>query len=155
MRQGIFLNDDDRRLFLTGLAEAGDRFALNVFAYVLMGKHYHLSDRWDVRARQISGEHQSRDLQNQASERQGTAAQIQPVKLHKRDVTPRSSSQHMVPKGRLKLPRGSSHYQPTVITTITDLNSIHLNFTLCKHFRLFSPCIRRREEPSCNSVFLR
>ena len=36
------MDDDDRRLFLTGLAEAGERFALDVFAYVLMGNHYHL-----------------------------------------------------------------------------------------------------------------
>jgi hypothetical protein len=49
-----------------------------------MGKHYHSLDRWDVRARQINGEQQSRNLQNQASEKQGTAAQIQPVKINKR-----------------------------------------------------------------------
>jgi hypothetical protein len=31
-RRDIFLDDDDRRLFLTGLAEAGERFAIDVFA---------------------------------------------------------------------------------------------------------------------------
>ena len=41
-RRDIFLDDEDRRLFLTGLAEAGERFAVDVFAYVLMGTHYHL-----------------------------------------------------------------------------------------------------------------
>ena len=41
-RRDIFLDDDDRRLFLTGLAEAGERFAIDVCAYVLMGNHYHL-----------------------------------------------------------------------------------------------------------------
>jgi len=41
-RRDIFLDDDDRRMFLTGLAEAGERFALDVFGYVLMGNHYHL-----------------------------------------------------------------------------------------------------------------
>jgi putative transposase len=41
-RRGIFLDDDDRRLFLAGLAEAGERFAVDVFAYVLMDNHYHL-----------------------------------------------------------------------------------------------------------------
>jgi REP element-mobilizing transposase RayT len=41
-RRDIFLDDDDRRMFLTGLAEAGERFALDVLAYVFMGNHYHL-----------------------------------------------------------------------------------------------------------------
>jgi REP element-mobilizing transposase RayT len=36
------LDDDDRTMFLTGLAEAGERFAVDVLAYVLMGNHYHL-----------------------------------------------------------------------------------------------------------------
>jgi len=31
-RRDIFWDDEDRRLFLTGLAEAGERFALDVFA---------------------------------------------------------------------------------------------------------------------------
>ena len=41
-RRDIFWDDDDHRMFLTGLAEAGERFALDVFAYLLMGNHYHL-----------------------------------------------------------------------------------------------------------------
>jgi REP element-mobilizing transposase RayT len=41
-RRDIFWDDDDRTMFLTGLAEAGERFAVDVFAYVLMGNHYHL-----------------------------------------------------------------------------------------------------------------
>lgn len=41
-RRDIFLDDDDRAMFLTGLAEAGERFAVDVLAYVLMGNHYHL-----------------------------------------------------------------------------------------------------------------
>jgi hypothetical protein len=87
-RQDIVLNDDDRWMFLTGLAEAAERFAVDVFAYVLIGNHYHSPDRWDVRAGQISGEQQGRDLQNQASEKQGTAAQIQSIKIKKHDATP-------------------------------------------------------------------
>jgi len=41
-RRDIFWDDDDRTMFLTGLAEAGERFAVDVLAYVLMGNHYHL-----------------------------------------------------------------------------------------------------------------
>jgi REP element-mobilizing transposase RayT len=41
-RRDILLDDDDRTMFLTGLAEAGERFAVDVLAYVLMGNHYHL-----------------------------------------------------------------------------------------------------------------
>jgi putative transposase len=41
-RRDIFFDDEDRTLFLTGLAEAGERFAVDVLAYVLMGNHYHL-----------------------------------------------------------------------------------------------------------------
>ena len=41
-RRDIFLDDDDRTVFLTGLAEAEERFAVDVFAYVLMDNHYHL-----------------------------------------------------------------------------------------------------------------
>lgn len=40
--RSIFIDDDDRRLFLDGLGEAGERFELDVFAYVLMSNHYHL-----------------------------------------------------------------------------------------------------------------
>jgi putative transposase len=31
-RRDIFLDDDDRTMFLTGLAEAGERFAVDVLA---------------------------------------------------------------------------------------------------------------------------
>jgi putative transposase len=32
-RRDIFLDDDDRMMFLTGLAEAGERFAVDVLYY--------------------------------------------------------------------------------------------------------------------------
>jgi len=41
-RRDIFMDDDDRTLILTGLAEAGERFAVDVLAYVLMGNDYDL-----------------------------------------------------------------------------------------------------------------
>jgi putative transposase len=41
-RRDIFFDDEDRTLFLIGLSEAGERFAVDVLAYVLMGNHYHL-----------------------------------------------------------------------------------------------------------------
>ena len=41
-RQDIFLTDDDRGLFLELLQEFSDRFSIEVYAYVLMGNHYHL-----------------------------------------------------------------------------------------------------------------
>ena len=41
-RRDIFFGDGDRRLFLTTLGEASDRFKVDVFAFVLMGNHYHL-----------------------------------------------------------------------------------------------------------------
>jgi putative transposase len=41
-QRDIFLDDEDRTLFLTGLAEAAERFAVDVLAYVLMDNHYHL-----------------------------------------------------------------------------------------------------------------
>ena len=41
-RRDMFLDDDDHRMFLTGLAESGERFAVDVFAYALMGNHYHM-----------------------------------------------------------------------------------------------------------------
>jgi putative transposase len=41
-RRDIFLDDEDRRMVLTGVAEAGERFAVDVFAYVLIDNHYQL-----------------------------------------------------------------------------------------------------------------
>lgn len=41
-RQDIFLTDDDRVLFLDLIQELSDRFNIEVYAYVLMGNHYHL-----------------------------------------------------------------------------------------------------------------
>jgi len=38
----IFYNDEVRRLFLDTLADMSERFDLNIYAYVLMGNHYHL-----------------------------------------------------------------------------------------------------------------
>jgi REP element-mobilizing transposase RayT len=41
-RQEIFADDDDRLLFLSTLADMAGRFEVEVYAYVLMGNHYHL-----------------------------------------------------------------------------------------------------------------
>ncbi len=41
-RQDIFLTDDDRALFIELIQELSDRFNIEVYAYVLMGNHYHL-----------------------------------------------------------------------------------------------------------------
>ena len=41
-RQDTFLTDDDRVQFLDLLKEFSDRFGIEVYAYVLMGNHYHL-----------------------------------------------------------------------------------------------------------------
>ena len=38
----IFYNDQDRHLFLKTLGEMSERFEVDVFAYALMGNHYHL-----------------------------------------------------------------------------------------------------------------
>ena len=38
----IFGDDPDRRRFLDLLAEASERFELEIFAFVLMPNHYHL-----------------------------------------------------------------------------------------------------------------
>ncbi len=38
----IYLDDDDRRLFLETLSEMSERFEVDIFAYVLMSNHYHL-----------------------------------------------------------------------------------------------------------------
>ena len=41
-RQDIFFTDNDRRLFLDLICEFSERFNIEVYAYVLMGNHYHL-----------------------------------------------------------------------------------------------------------------
>ena len=41
-RQDIFLSDDDRQLFLSLLGEFSGLFDIEIYAYVLMGNHYHL-----------------------------------------------------------------------------------------------------------------
>jgi len=41
-RQDIFLTDDDRGLFLDLLQEFSERFSIELYAFVLMGNHYHL-----------------------------------------------------------------------------------------------------------------
>ena len=41
-RKDIFYNDQDRHLFLKTLGEMSERFEVDVFAYALMGNHYHL-----------------------------------------------------------------------------------------------------------------
>ncbi len=38
----IFKNDRDRKIFLKTVGEMSERFAMSVYAYVLMGNHYHL-----------------------------------------------------------------------------------------------------------------
>ena len=40
--QDIFLTNDDRHQFLALLEDLSDRFNIDIFAYVLMGNHYHL-----------------------------------------------------------------------------------------------------------------
>ena len=41
-QRDIFLEDDDRNCFLDVLGEMSERFAVDIFAYVLMDNHYHL-----------------------------------------------------------------------------------------------------------------
>jgi REP element-mobilizing transposase RayT len=40
--QDIFLSDVDRHLFPDTLGEMADRYGIDLYAYVLMGNHYHL-----------------------------------------------------------------------------------------------------------------
>jgi putative transposase len=40
--QDIYLNDNDRNLFLETVSEMSERFNVDIFAYVLMPSHYHL-----------------------------------------------------------------------------------------------------------------
>ena len=41
-KQDIVIDDDDRKLFLDTAGEMGERFEIDLFAYVLMDNHYHL-----------------------------------------------------------------------------------------------------------------
>jgi REP element-mobilizing transposase RayT len=41
-RKDIFYDDQDRLLFLKTIGEMSERFEIDVYAYVLMGNHYHL-----------------------------------------------------------------------------------------------------------------
>jgi putative transposase len=41
-RRAIFRDDADREGFLARLGRCAERFSLGVYAYVLMGNHYHL-----------------------------------------------------------------------------------------------------------------
>ena len=40
--QDVYLNGDDRKLFLDTISEMSERFEVDIFAYVLMSNHYHL-----------------------------------------------------------------------------------------------------------------
>jgi REP element-mobilizing transposase RayT len=46
-QRSIFLDKDDRLLFLETLGEMSERFEIDVFAYALMDNHYHLLFRTD------------------------------------------------------------------------------------------------------------
>ena len=41
-QKDIFYDDQDRLLFLATIGEMSERFGIDVFAYVLMGNHYHM-----------------------------------------------------------------------------------------------------------------
>ena len=41
-QRDIFLEDNDRLSFLKAIGEMSQRFDVDIFAYVLMGNHYHL-----------------------------------------------------------------------------------------------------------------
>ena len=41
-KKDIFGDNQDRLLFLKTIGEMSERFEIDVFAYVLMGNHYHL-----------------------------------------------------------------------------------------------------------------
>ena len=41
-QRDIFLEDDDQLSFLKAIGEMSQRFDVDIFAYVLMGNHYHL-----------------------------------------------------------------------------------------------------------------
>jgi putative transposase len=41
-KQDIVITDGDRKLFLATVGEMGERFEIDIFAYILMDNHYHL-----------------------------------------------------------------------------------------------------------------
>jgi putative transposase len=41
-RQDIFEDQKDRNIFLDTIGELSERFEIHVFAFVMMGNHYHL-----------------------------------------------------------------------------------------------------------------
>ena len=41
-KQEIVIDDDDRKLFLDTAGQMGERFEIDLFAYVLMDNHYQL-----------------------------------------------------------------------------------------------------------------
>ena len=41
-QRDIFIDDSDRHMFLNTVGEMAERFAMDIFAYVLMNNHYHL-----------------------------------------------------------------------------------------------------------------
>lgn len=41
-RQDVFLDDQDRSRFLESTGEMSERYEIDIFAYVLMGNHYHI-----------------------------------------------------------------------------------------------------------------
>ncbi len=41
-RKDIFHDDRDRRTFLNAIGEMADNYDVDIFAYVLMGNHYHI-----------------------------------------------------------------------------------------------------------------
>jgi REP element-mobilizing transposase RayT len=47
-QQDIFFTDKDRHAFLGALGQMSERFDVTIFAYVLMGNHYHLLLRTDT-----------------------------------------------------------------------------------------------------------
>jgi putative transposase len=67
-RRDIFIEDRDRKLFLATLGETSERFKVDVFAFVLMGNHYHLLLRTNLpnlsRAMQWLGLTYARRLNN-------------------------------------------------------------------------------------------
>jgi len=44
-RRDIFIDENDRHMFLDTVGEMSERFDVDIFAYVLMGNHYHLLAR--------------------------------------------------------------------------------------------------------------